>query len=36
MIESSKLDKWLRDDTTVEEFAWWVAQKSGENYGLPV
>ena len=36
LIESPKIETWLRDDTSIEDFAWLVTQKSGENYGLPV
>lgn len=34
LADSSAVGKWLRDDTTVDELEWWIAEKANENYGL--
>ena len=36
MIDSKGLATWLRDDTSKDDFAWWVVEKASENYGIPV
>lgn len=35
LANSPQVLKWLRDNTTVDELEWWIAEKTNENYGLP-
>jgi prophage antirepressor-like protein len=35
LANSPQVLKWLRDNTTVDELEWWIAEKANENYGLP-